>query len=571
MGIASDLIVIVIAALIGGVLAHLVRQPLVCGFILAGVLVGPHTSGYTVKNIDAIEKLAEIGVALLLFTLGLEFSFGELRRLARITLFLTPLQIVLTSLAGFACSRAMGLAPSDALWLGAAISLSSTMVVLKTLASRDALNTLEGKVMLAVLIAQDLAIVPLMLVLPQLGADSVDISQLFAAGGKSVLFLLGMYVAGTRILPLLFAVVALQRSRELFFLSTLGFALGAGFLSHELGLSFALGAFVAGMLLSETDFNHQALSDVAHLRDLFAVIFFVSVGMLFNPNFIIDHAPAVLILVALVVLVKTAIIGALVWAFGYGARVAMAIGLGLAQVGEFAFVIMNVGRGSGAISQDSYSLMISTAVVSMMLTPLLFSLGIALLRRVSRSRNEIVAERVDASEISLSNHVVVVGGGVVGRYVARVLNTLELPYVVVESDYKVVTQLRDHELDVVFGDGSHAGVLKGAGVERARLVVVTTTHDALLPEIVSHIRSLHATVPVVVRVEDVEDVNTLTNLRVQEVVQPQLEVGLEMVRQALVCLRVDIEEIVSVLNTLRAERYEPRTFAGIGEEKSQNN
>lgn len=556
MGIATDLIVIVLAALMGGTIAHLLRQPLICGFILAGVLVGPHTGGYTVEHIDAIEKLAEIGVALLLFTLGLEFSFGELRRLAKVTLLITPLQILLTSLLGYFGALWIGLGQSDAMWLGAAISLSSTMVVLKTLASRDALESTEGKVMLAVLIAQDLAIVPLMLVLPQLSAASLDLAQLSAAAVKSVVFLAAMYVGGTRILPKLFTVIAHQGSRELFFLSTLGFALGAGFVSHELGLSFALGAFVAGMLLSETDFNHQALSDVANLRDLFAMIFFVSVGMLFNPGFLVAHLGAVFALVGLIVVAKAVIIAGLVLVFGYGMSAAIVIALGLSQIGEFAFVIVNVGKQVGAVTADSYSLMISLAVVSMVLTPSLFALSSLLVKRL-KPPSDREGNTFGVASAPLQGHVIIIGGGVVGRYVARVLSAISCQHVVLEFDYKVATGMRDDGIAVMFGDGSHRVVLESAGLERANLVVVTTTNDSILPDILTQVRAVRPEIPVIVRVQEVEDVATLSALRIEEIVQPQLEVGLEIVRQSMRALRIEPTKIDLVLSRLRADRYEP--------------
>lgn len=564
VGIATDLIYIVIAALIGGVVAHLLRQPLICGYILAGLIVGPYTGGYTIQNVEAIEKLAEIGVALLLFTLGLEFSFGELRRLARITLLATPLQILLSSIIGYWVALAIGLGRNDALWVGAAISLSSTMVVLKTLASRDALESNEGRLMLAVLIAQDLAVVPLMLLLPQLTRDQIDFSAITQAGVKSALFLVVMYVAGTRILPRVFTAIANQGSRELFFLSTLGFALGAGYISHELELSFALGAFVAGMLLSETDFNHQALSDVANLRDLFAVIFFVSVGMLFDPQFLVSHLGVVIALVGAIVLAKAIVLSGLVALFGYGAAAASIVGLGLSQVGEFAFVIANTSRQIGGMSSEAYSLMISVAVVSMVMTPSLVTIGSQLARSFGKSPMRSSPQGISAGA-QWDGHVIIVGAGVVGRYVARVLAALRRPYVVIESDYKIATQMRDMDITVLFGDGSHRAILESAGLHHASLVVVTTTNDTILPTLIGEVKAVRGDVPIVVRVEEVEDVQTLSSLKVEEIVQPQLEVGLEMVRQSLLALNIDESQIIAVLGQLRADRYEPGRFLGGGD------
>ncbi len=556
MGIASDLVFIIAAALIGGLIAHLCRQPLIFGYMLAGVAVGPYTGGITVQNIHDIEMLAEIGVALLLFTLGLEFSFGELRRVWRIAFLATPLQIVLCAVMGYLISTTLGLSAHDGIWIGGAISLSSTMIVLKTLSARDALESKTGRIMLAILIAQDVALVPIMLLLPQLTTESVSLIPIAIAMGKSALFLFIMYFAGVYLFPRLFNVISRQGSRELFFLSTLTVAFGTGFLSHELGLSFALGAFVAGMLLSETDFNHQALSDVSTLRDLFALIFFVSVGMLFDPIFFVDHISTIVLLTVAIVASKAIVISSTMRLFRYNRAFSWTVGLGLAQVGEFAFVIAKAGQNSGNLSAESFSLMIAVTVVSMVATPAFFWLG-EFISKGSQAEGPVETSHVIEHAVPLAGHVIIVGGGVVGQYVARVLKTFEIPYTVVENDYKTVTQMRDNNMAVVFGDASRPTILEAAGLTQARLVVITTTNDQILPPIVGEIKRARRDVPIVVRVEEVEDIDTLSSLTVEEIVQPQLEVGLEMVRQSLLSLGIDEARVFTLLGQLRAERYEP--------------
>ncbi|MEN9845012.1 MAG: hypothetical protein RIS36_159 [Pseudomonadota bacterium] len=556
MGIASDLVFIVIAALIGGLIAHLCRQPLIFGYILAGVAVGPYTGGVTVENIHDIEMLAEIGVALLLFTLGLEFSFGELRRVWRIAFLATPLQLLLCAVMGYLITIAIGLSTSDAIWIGAAISLSSTMIVLKTLAALDSLESNAGRIMLAILIAQDVAIVPMMLLLPQLTAETISLIPIATAIGKSALFLTIMYFAGVYAFPRLFNLIAREGSRELFFLSTLTVAFGTGFLSHELGLSFALGAFVAGMLLSDTDFNHQALSDVSALRDLFALIFFVSVGMLFDPLFFVGHIWTILLLTVAIVASKAIVISSTMRVFRFNRAFSWMVGLGLAQVGEFAFVIAKAGEHSQNLSSESFSLMIAVTVLSMVATPAFFWLG-EVFSRGLQNEGLLETSHVIDTAVPLRDHVVIVGGGVVGQYVARVLKAFEIPHTVVETDYKTVTQMRDNNVAVLFGDASRPTILAAAGLQHARLVVVTTTNDSILPAIVGEIRAVRRDVPIVVRVEEVEDIDTLASLTVDEIVQPQLEVGLEMVRQSLLSLNIDESRVFTLLGQLRAERYEP--------------
>lgn len=274
MGIAADLAIVIVAGLVGGLIAQALRQPLILGYILAGVLVGPHSIGRAVTNTHDIELLAEIGVALLLFALGLEFSLKQLQPVRRIALIGTPIQMVLTILLGTALGHLFGWPWTMSLWLGALIALSSTMVILKTLMSQGRMGTLSSRVMIGVLIAQDLIVVPLMILLPALSDAEAGLHALAAATGKAVLFLGLMVVVGTRLLPRLMQVIAVRQSRELFLLAITAIGLGVGYATYLFGLSFAFGAFVAGLVLSESDYAHQALSDIIPLRDVFGMLFF---------------------------------------------------------------------------------------------------------------------------------------------------------------------------------------------------------------------------------------------------------------------------------------------------------
>ncbi len=381
MGIATDLIYIILAALVGGMVAHTLRQPLIFGYILAGVMVGPYTGGVTVQQVDDIKMLAEIGIALLLFAIGLEFSLSDLRRLAKISFIATPLQVVICALGGYLVAFAFGMPPQDAIWFGSAVSLSSTMVVVKVLEARKTLDSSIGRLGVAVLVAQDLAVVPIMLIVPQLTQESIGLEPLAVALGKSALFLALILVAGNRFLPRFFRFIARRDSKELLFLATLGVAFGTGAAFHEMGFSFALGAFVAGMLLSETDFRQQAHSDVSGLRDLFALIFFASVGMLFDPQFFAAHASTIVPLAATIVALKAVVIGAVVLMFGSAPGAAVSVGAGLSQVGEFAFVIGGAGVALGHFSGESFSLLLSVTLLSMAVTPMLFAVANYVVRR----------------------------------------------------------------------------------------------------------------------------------------------------------------------------------------------
>ncbi|RPH41605.1 MAG: portal protein, partial [Desulfobulbaceae bacterium] len=362
MGIAADIAIIIVAALIGGLIAQRFRQPLILGYILAGIVVGPYTGGVTVTEIHDIELLAEIGVALLLFALGLEFSFRDLQPVRNVALIGTPIQMILTIIFGFAIGRWFGYDQIASLWIGSIMSLSSTMVILKTLMAKGLMGTLSSRVMIGMLIVQDLAVIPLMIILPQLSNPQAGIPLVAWAALKAAVFIALMVVVGTRVIPRLLRHIAAWDSRELFLLSVTAIGLGVGYVTYLFGLSFAFGAFVAGMVLSESEYSHQALSDIIPLRDIFGLLFFVSVGMLLDPSFLFLHIREIILLVLLIIIGKGLIFASLVKVFGYGNVIPLAVGLGLFQIGEFSFVLARVGLSSQSISNDLYSLMLNTAI-----------------------------------------------------------------------------------------------------------------------------------------------------------------------------------------------------------------
>lgn len=552
MGIASDLVYVVLAALIGGIFARILGQPLVLGYILGGVLIGPYTGGPTVSGISDIEKLAEIGVALLLFALGLEFSLRDLRRLAKIIFIGTPIQMGLSSVAGFYIASWLHLPLSDSLWFGAIISLSSTMVVLKSLQSKDSLDSEFGRIMMGVLIAQDLAVIPLILILPQISGEHWDYGAILAAAGKSVAFVVAMYYIGTRALPRIFSAIAAWGPRELFLVCTLAVAFGVGMASHALGLSFAFGAFIAGMILSETDFSHQALSDISGLRELFGLVFFVSVGMLLDPAYCLANWQIVLTAVVAVVCFKSLACGIAVRIIGYKGVAPWAAGLGLSQVGEFAFLVAQTGSRSGAIQAETHSLLIAIAVLSMFFTPGLLTVAPWLYGHVSRlfSRHGEPGV-INPSFIARRDHVVIIGAGAVGRRVAQVFLKTGVDHVLVEMDFRTGNELRDKRSQVIFGDASHHMILEASGLKDAKLVVVTTTNIDLTARILSEIRELNPNIPVIARVQEMEDSGKLNRFAVSGVVEPQREAALEILRQGMGLLGFEPERIQGLLVELR--------------------
>ena len=555
MALVADLSLVLLAALAGGFLAQRLGQPLMVGYVLAGVLVGPYTGGFTVVNVHDIEQLAELGVALLLFSLGLELSFRELKPVRTVALGGATIQIVLTIALGLAVGLALGWEWRAALWFGALISLSSTIVVLKTIQGQGRLGTLSSRVMLGILIVQDLAVVPLMIVLPELSDPAGGLIRLGAAALRAFLLLGVIVLAATRLVPPLMSFVARWNSRELFLLSTTTLAFGVGYVTWSFGLSMAIGAFVAGLVINESEYAHQALSDIVPLRDLFGMLFFVSVGMLLDPALAWQQIGPLILVVIAIVFGKAAILAGVVRAFGYWNVVPLAVGLTLFQVGEFAFVLARVGLSAGAIGNDVYALTLNAAIVTMVLTPAVSGLTSVMYERLWPRRPPEAFEAINLPSSGLSNHVLVAGWGRVGRSVGDSLSHLNLPYALVEFDDRRVRQARTAGVPVVYGDASQTVVLEAAGVTRARALLVTVPAYPDVRKIVTAARQVRPDLPIVARADSADAIQGLYALGVQEVASPEFEAGIEMTRQALVHLNVPAYDILRVASAIRRERY----------------
>ena len=557
MGLAADIVIIVVAALVGALIAQRLKQPLILGYILAGIVVGPHTGGITVGDAHEIELLAEIGVALLLFALGLEFSLDELKPVKGIALVGTPVQVVLTMALGYGLGLGMGLSHVASVWFGALISLSSTMVTLKILMSRGLMGTLSSRVMIGMLIVQDLAVVPMMIILPKLGNPEGGLAMLGVAAVKSVVFLAVMFVLGRKLLPLLLASVAKWNSRELFILTITALGLGVGLTTYLVGLSFAFGAFVAGMVLSESDYGHQALSDIIPLRDIFGLLFFTSVGMLLDPAFLWDNLGRIAFLVTVIAVIKGLIFAVLCRLFRYINIVPMAVGLGLFQVGEFSFVLARTGLSSHSIDFGLYSLVLSVSVFSMMASPFVSSLATPLYKLKKRLVKDEGPQMANMPDAGLSDHTVIAGGGRVGQHVAQVLSRLDVPFVIVELNHQRMIECKEAGYPVIFGDMSQDVVMEVTRISHARLLLVTTPSDVVARSIVTLAHRLKPGLRIVSRAEGVEQARSLYESGVYMAVLPEMEAGLEIARQALLHMEVPVSAIQEYTDAVRQTVYQP--------------
>jgi CPA2 family monovalent cation:H+ antiporter-2 len=565
MGIAADFVLIVVAGLAGAIVARLLRLPLLVGYIAAGVLVGPHTGGPTVAQIRDIELLAEIGVALLLFSLGLEISLRDLQPVRKAALAAGAIEIMLCCAAGaWAGARWLGMSWSEGVWFGTMVSLSSTMVVIKTLAARGVTNTLASRLMIGILVVQDLAVIPLLVILPQLNHPDNVLSQLARSAGLAAAILIATVVLGTHILPPVLKTLLRWGSREVFLVAVVAVGVGTGYLMHIVGISFALGAFVAGIILSESEFSHQALSDVVPLRDIFGLLFFVTVGMLFDPSYLWSNPGRIMAAVSLILVGKAVVLGGLSRAFGYVHFAPWIVGLGLAQVGEFSFVLARSGAGSGDISKPTYDLVLTCAVLTMTVSPIVSAAAIPIGRLWRRwSRQDQPVTSIEIPKESLDAHVILGGYGRSGRAVARILRDAEIPLVVVETNYSLYADLKSEGLAGIWGDVASVEILDAAGVRRARLFLLTMPEATTVQISAQRARQANPGIEVIARAAREHHVVELKRAGVQCAVLPEFEGGLEMARQALARYPYEEGKTRALVENLRRELY-GKAGAGTG-------
>jgi len=550
----ADLAIIMGAALVGGLIAYRFRVPVLLGYLIAGVLIGPFSFGL-VKNVDLIETMASIGVVLLLFTLGMEFSLGDLRRMGKIGPLGGSIQILATALLGFGVAKYFFIwSVPDAIFFGFLIALSSTTVVLKILVERGETNTPHGRIMIAILLVQDLAVLPLMVILPALGEPTA--SLIYSLGitlGKALLFLGAMTVIGFWLIPVFLGQTAGSRSRELFLITILAICLGAAFGTAYFGISAAFGAFAAGMLVSRSQFTHQALADVIPLRNVFAALFFVSLGMLASPRFIMDNWSMVL-LVALIIILSKLIICTLIPRFyGYSLKTTLFVGAGLTQVGEFSFVIGQAGLETGVMSANLYSLILSSAFITILFTPLALKLAEVTYNSLTTSRRLAPLSRLGSDKPlldikkRLSDHVIICGHGRTGGNLTDILKGYQIPYVVIDLNPRIIAELRAQKIPCIYGDAGNTQILSMAHVEKARVLALTCPDPMAEITATSYAKRVNPDIDVIARLPETSVAERLRKLGVSEIVEPAFETSLEFVRHILGYYKVATHEIESIV------------------------
>jgi CPA2 family monovalent cation:H+ antiporter-2 len=551
-----------------GFLAARVRLPPLVGYLLAGIAIGPFTPGF-VADAGLASQLAEIGVILLMFGVGLHFSISTLLRVRSIALPGAVAQIAVATAIGVGLARWWGWSLTAGLVFGLALSVASTVVLLRALEQRNELDTENGHIAVGWLIVEDLAMVLALVFLPALATEAdADASTLLISLGTTALkvavFVALMLVGGRRIVPWILHQVARAGSRELFTLAVLAIALGIAYGSaHLFDVSFALGAFFAGVVLAETDLSHQAAENSLPLQDAFAVMFFVSVGMLFDPSVVLERPLELLGVLFIVVVGKSLAAFALVLAFGYPVRTALTISASLAQIGEFSFILAGLGVGLGLLPPEGRDLVLAGALLSITFNPFAFGMikpmvswldrhprVLALLERRNRRRAPAPA---GAQAAGLRNHAVIVGYGRVGSVVGHALEAQGLRFAVVETHQRIVEDLRERNIVAIQGDASAAGVLDLATIQHARLLVIASPDGFQARRILELARERNPRIAVVVRTHSSNELAYLISQGVDRAVMGELELALEMTDYALRSLGVSEDRSKLVTQWLRTQ------------------
>ncbi len=551
------------AATAGGYLANRLGQPVLLGYLLAGTAIGP--AGLKLIATEGnIQVLSEIGVALLLFALGVEFSLKDLLRLKTIALGGSTLQMFLTVLLGGGLTYLTGWVDSvpTAIFLGAVLSLSSTAVVLKSLIERNEVQTVHGQVMLAILVVQDLGLGVMLAVLPALTQPPETIGLAIAlACLKALTFLVGAFLVGRWVIPWLIRWMAQSGSQELFLLGILVLCLGIALLAFQLGLGIAMGAFVAGLMISNVEYSDHALDRILPMRDVFATLFFTSIGLLIDPMFLLSHWQELLGLVAITLVGKAAIAAIVVHFFGYSLKTSLTVGLGINQIGEFSFVLAGVAQVEGLFSANLYGLTVGTTAATLLLAPFILRSipnWIAWLEQWPVVDALLQPQRVSPlaeSEGQLTDHIVVAGYGRVGQTLVRMLYFQGYRIVVVDNNEAALQSLRDRKIAYLFGDASSQLILEKANLPQAKAMAIALPDPMATRLTLKRALSLAPDLDITVRAHVNEEIDALYQLGAQEVVQPEFEAALEMGAHLLLKLGDSTYDVQQMVHRYRGGRY----------------
>ncbi|MBP1729480.1 MAG: Kef-type potassium/proton antiporter, family [Deltaproteobacteria bacterium] len=547
-------------ALITVVLFRKLYFPSIVGFLVTGILAGPHAFA-VIRNTHDVEKMAEIGVVLLLFTIGIELSLKELMRIKHLLLWGGGLQVGVTILAVMAVGTTVGYAARQSVFLGCLAALSSTAIVIKLFIDAGEADSPHGRLAMGILIFQDLCIVPMVLVTPLLAGGGESLQGTLLIVAKAAAVVLAAHFGARFLVPWIFAQVVKTRSRELFILTIIFIGLGTAWLTSLAGLSLALGAFIAGLAISESEYSHQALSDIIPFREAFLSLFFISVGMLLDPEILLQYPLLIASLVITILVIKSLVTTGAALALGVPLRIAIITALSLAQIGEFSFVLSQAGVKAGLLTPELYQIFLAASIATMGLTPACirfagpladYLVGV-LPHTWSRGRGVLARHE---KPIVLSDHMIIVGYGVNGKNLARVLSKLKIAFVVIETNPFTVRKEAKKGHHILFGDAAKHEVLQQARIEQARGMVVAISDAAASRRVAALARQLNPAIHIIVRTRYLLEVEPLYKLGANEVVPEEFETSVEILSRVLRNYLVPQDDIEHCIAEVRSDGYE---------------
>lgn len=570
----SILIIFGVSGLIIYILGKLKIPPIV-GFLIAGTIIGPYGMAL-IRDPHEVEIIAEIGVILLMFTIGIEFSIPKLISLKKEVFLFGTLQVVITIVAiTFISQFALNVDFNNAIFYGFIVALSSTAIVMKLLADRGELNTPHGKICLGILLFQDLCVVPLMLFTQMLSGKGGSYYNFFTVILKAFVILSIVFVFSRIAVPYILHEVVKTKSRELFIIVTISICIGTALFTSKLGLSLALGAFLAGVVISESEYSAQVVSDILPFKETFAGIFFISVGMLLNLEFIKNNLFQELVLVGNIFLIKAFIIILISYIFIHSLKVSLKSAFSLSQIGEFSFILAFTGKTAGLLDDYAYQSFISASVITMLFTPLIIRYSPSFIDRFVHMNLFKYLERagkIRESEVIVkkSNHVIIIGFGLNGRNLARVLKETKIPYTILELNPDTVRKMRKKGEPIYYGDGTSPEILHKLGLKRAKVLVIAISDPNATRRIVQIAKADNPKIHIIVRTRFVSEMEELRKLGADEVIPEEFETSLEIFARVLHLFGVPRNNILQMIETIRQEGYEilrlpelPRTRAGI--------
>ncbi len=550
----SDFLIIIIVATLVAFAVEKVRLPAILGFLLAGVMIGPNGLGFISSN-ERIHDLAEVGVILLMLTIGLEFSFKRLKGLGQISFVGGMAQLLISIGLGMLTAVFKGWTLYQGFVLGSVIALSSTAIIFKYLIDRGEVESYHGRISVAILLFQDFAVAPLIILMAALGAKegSVLVSVGYAFG-KALLLIGIIFIISKYIISKLIHEIVLNHSREIFFLSAVIFCFGIAWISAYFGLSFAIGAFFAGVMFANTDYGSQLIGDIVPFRHIFVSIFFVSIGLLFDIHFTLDNIFLIASMVGLVIVVNAVIISLLILILGYPPRIAIACGVILSQIGEFSFLLLETGRNIGSIEPFFYQVLLSTAFLTLCLSPIMFALIPSIMKLAEHIPYFSIHPenwRKNEKLKKLENHIILCGYGPVGTDLSHAFKEEGIPYIVIEMNPFRIDVLKKEGVPVIYGDAANEEVLKRAGLKASRALIMTFSDPIGKSEIIKLVQRVNPDVFVAVRTRYERDVAELYELGADMVVMEELEASYELNRAVLEYCDIHSERVNKFLKRIR--------------------